>query len=46
MGNNGAAVGALAEALRVEDKKKKNMRAMSDWWVWGSGSWEKGGIRR
>lgn len=46
MGNNSAAIGALADALREVDKRRKKTRTMSDWWVWGVGSREKGGIRR
>lgn len=46
MGNNSAATGALADALREVDKRRKKMRTTSDWWVWGVGSREKGGIRR
>jgi len=46
MGNNTAAIVALEDALREVDKRRKKMRTMSDWWVWGVGSWEKGGIRR
>lgn len=47
MRNNGAAAtGALAVALREKDKRRKKMRTLSDWWVWGVGSREKGGIRR
>lgn len=46
MGDNSAAIGALADALREEDERRKKMRTTSDWWVWGVGSGEKGGIRR
>lgn len=46
MGNNSATTGALADALREEDKSRKKMRTMSDLWVWGVWSREKGGIRR
>lgn len=36
MGNNSAAIVALAHALREKDKRKKAMRMMSHWWVWGA----------
>lgn len=34
------------QQLREEDKRGKKMGMTSDWWVWGVGSREKGGIRR
>lgn len=46
MGNDSAAIGALADALREVDKRREKMRTMSDWWVSGVGSREKGGIGR
>lgn len=38
MGNDSA-----AHALSEKDKRKKTMRKMTDWWVWGVEMWEKGG---
>ena len=34
------------DSMRMKDKRTGKMRMMSDYYVWGSGNWERGGIRR